>query len=184
MPARKFIKVNLLPKDAFESSFLGKFLKWSLTAGRVIVVLTEFVVILAFASRFWFDKKLNDLREANNSKQAVVLSYAETENQIREILVKQKTVENFLEEGLEVSSGLNKLKLLLPSGTILNQVNFVPTGVGIAGLSGSEQALAQTINAMKSYQGVTGVDIKKIEFDQKRGGVEFEIISQFKSIKK
>jgi hypothetical protein len=184
MPARKFIKVNLLPKDAFELSFLGKFLKWSLTAGRVIVVLTEFVVILAFASRFWFDKKLNDLREANSSKQTTILSYAETENKMREILVKQKAVDNFLEEGFQVNDGLDKLRLLLPSGTVLSQVNFTPTGLGIAGISGSEQALAQTIGAMKSYHGVVGLEIKKIEFDQKKGGVEFEIIGRFEKKKK
>ncbi len=184
MPARKFIKVNLLPKDAFETSFLGKFLRWSLTAGRVMVVLTEFVVILAFASRFWFDKELNDLRENNDFKQTTILSYVETENQMREVLVRQRAVENFLDEGLEISKGLGTLKLLLPSGTVLSQVNFVPTGVGIAGLSGSERTLAQTVGAMKLYPDVSSVEIKKIEFDQKKGGIEFEIISQFKNIKK
>lgn len=184
MPARKFIKVNLLPKDAFETSFLGQFLRWSLTAGRVMVVLTEFVVILAFASRFWFDKKLNDLRESNDYKQTTIQSYIETEEQMRQVLVRQRAVESFLDEGLDISKGLDRLRLLLPGDVVLSQVNFVPGGVGIAGLAGSEQALAQTINAMRSYQDVTGVEIKKIEFDQKKGGVAFEIISQFKKIKK
>ena len=184
MPARKFIKVNLLPKDAFETSILGKFLRWSLTAGRVLVVLTEFVVILAFASRFWFDKKLNDLREANDFKQTTIQSYVETEEQMRGVLVRQKAVETFLSEDLKISEGLGKLKLLLPSGTVLSQVSFLQGGVGVAGIAGSERALAQTINAMKSYQDVESVEIKKIEFDQNRGGVDFEIISQFKSKKK
>jgi len=184
MPARKFIKVNLLPKDAFETSFLGKFLKWSLTAGRVMVVLTEFVVILAFISRFWFDKKLNDLREANDIKQTTIQSYIETEERMRRVLVRQRAVENFLDEKLEISKGLDKLRLLLPSGTVLNKVSFLPGGVGIVGTAGSEQALTQTINAMKSYQDVKSVEIKKIEFDQKKGGVTFEIVSLFKKTKK
>ena len=181
MPARKYIKVNLLPKDAFETSMLGKFLRWSLTAGRVMVVLTEFVVILAFVSRFWFDKKLNDLREANDLKQTTIQSYVEIEDQMRGVLVRQKAVEVFLDEGLGISDGLAKLKLLLPSGTVLSQVSFLEGGVGIAGMTGSEQALAQTISAMKSYQDVESVEIKKIEFDQKRGGIDFEIISQLGS---
>lgn len=184
MPARKFIKVNLLPKDAFEVSFLGKFLKWSLTAGRMLVVLTEFVVILAFSSRFWFDKKLNDLKEANDFKQTTVQSYVETEKEIREVLVRQRAIENFLENGLDVSSGLDELRSVLPRSTMLSSVNFTPVGVEIVGLSGSEQALAQTIVAMKKYGETTSVSIKKIEFDQKKGGVEFEIISQFGGNKK
>lgn len=174
------MKVNLLPKDAFETSMLGKFLKWSLTAGRVMVVLTEFVVILAFASRFWFDKKLNDLRETNDVNQTTIQSYVETEEQMRKVLVRQKAVEVFLDEGLEIGDGLAKLKALLPSGTVISQVSFLQGGVGIAGMAGSERALAQTINAMTSYQDVESVEIKKIEFDQKRGGIDFEIISQFK----
>jgi len=62
VPTRSSLfKVNLLPKDNFEFSLVGKFLRWALTAGRVMVVLTEFVVILAFGSRFWLDKEMNDL---------------------------------------------------------------------------------------------------------------------------
>jgi len=184
MPAKKLPKVNLLPKDAFETSFLGKFLKWSLTAGRVMVVLTEFVVILAFSSRFWFDKELNDLRESNDAKLTTIQSYIDIENQMRKVLVRQKAVDTFLSEELKTSEGLEKLKLLLPSGTILSQVSFLPGGIGIAGITGSERSLAQTINAMKSYQDLAGVDIKKIEFDQRKGGVEFEIVSQFIENKK
>jgi len=184
MPARKFIKVNLLPKDAFETSFLGKFLKWSLTAGRVMVVLTEFVVILAFSSRFWFDKKLNDLKEANDYKQTTIQSFVETEKEMRRVLVRQKAIENFLEKGLDVGSGLNELKLTLPRTVMLNQINFTPAGVEIVGLSGSEQALNQTIRAMKNYGETTSININKIEFDQKKGGVGFEIASRFGGDKK
>jgi Tfp pilus assembly protein PilN len=184
MPAKKFIKVNLLPKDSFEVSFLGKFLKWSLTAGRVMVVLTEFVVILAFSSRFWFDKELNDLREVNDSLQTAIQSYVDVENQMRQVIVRQKAVDIFLSEELKTSEGLEKLKLMLPSGTVLSQVSFLPGGVGIAGVTGSEQSLAQTINTMKSYEDLEGVNIKKIEFDQKKGGLAFEIVSQFKQVKK
>lgn len=183
MPARKFIKVNLLPKDAFETSFLGNFLKWSLTAGRVMVVLTEFVVILAFSSRFWFDKRLNDLKESNDSKQLTIQSYGETEDQMRQILLRQEPVEIWLNERLGVKEGLGRLTALLPNGVILNQASFLQAGMGIAGVAGSEQALAQTINVMRSYQNVERVEIKKIEFDQKKGGVIFEIVSKFKQIK-
>jgi len=184
MSARKFIKVNLLPKDAFEISFLGQFLKWSLTAGRVMVVLTEFVVILAFSSRFWFDKKLNDLRETNGYKQTTIQSYVATEEEMRLVLARQKVVESFLDNRLQISNGLDKLKLSLPSGAVLDQVNFVPGRVSIAGIAGSEQALIQTINAMKFYPNIKKVDIKRIEFNQKKGGVVFEIISHLGEDKK
>ena len=142
-----------------------------------MVVLTEFVVILAFMSRFWFDKKLNDLREANDSKQVTIQSYVDVEEEMRKILVKQSAIKESLDSNLGVEKNIDKLRLLLPKGTVLNQIVFVPSRVGIAGLAGSEQALAQTINAMKSYEQVKSVEIQKVEFDQKQGGVMFEITS-------
>ncbi len=181
MPARKFIKVNLLPKDAFETSILGNFLRWSLTIGRIMVVLTEFVVILAFSSRFWFDKKLNDLKESNNIKQHLVQSYIDTEQKMREVLSRQEAVENFLSNRLEVAQGLSQLRSLFPSSTVLDEINFLQNQVNIIGFTGSEYGLAQTILAMKSYKNADWVEVKKVEFNQKKGGIEFEINTQIKT---
>ena len=75
--------VNLLPKSEFELSFWGKFLKWSLTAGRYIIILTEMVVIGAFLSRFKLDKDLSDLTEAINGKKAILEALASTEKTFR-----------------------------------------------------------------------------------------------------
>src|SRR3989344_7346869 len=107
MPAAKLAKINLLPKDSFDFSTLGKFLRWSLTTGRVLVVLTEFVVILAFGSRFYFDKRLNDLVEEIVQKQAVVDSYAEIEKTTRDILTKQEVVNSYLANNLRISARIN-----------------------------------------------------------------------------
>lgn len=180
----KFSKINLLPKDVFETSFLGKFLRWSLTAGRVMVVLTEFVVILAFASRFWFDKKLNDLREGNNVKQTLVQSYVDTEEQMREVLARQKAVDIYLSEGLKIQQELDRLAFQLPASTTLNRISFLKDGLGIEGITGTGRTLAQTIFALKADERVSLIDIEKVEFDQKMGGIEFEIITQFDKNKK
>ena len=61
-------RVNLLPPSEFEQSFWGRFLKWAVTTGRHIIIITELVVILAFLSRFKLDEDLRNLNEQINGQ--------------------------------------------------------------------------------------------------------------------
>ena len=64
--------INLLPKSDFEASFWGKFLKWGVSSGRYLVILTELVVIVAFLSRFKLDWDYAAVRDRINGKRAVL----------------------------------------------------------------------------------------------------------------
>ena len=184
MPARSSLfKVNLLPKDSFEFSFVGKFLRWALTAGRVMVVLTEFVVIMAFASRFWFDKKLNDLKEVIDQKEAVVLSYAETEAEMRKILVRQEPVKDYLEDNLKMTKRIDDLKYFLPEGITLTELKIEKEKVSLLGVAGSEETFSRTIRVMSQMEDAYQTEVRKLEFDQKKGGVNFEIVNYLKEKK-
>jgi len=177
-------KVNLLPKDAFEVSALGKFLKWSLTVGRVLVVLTEFVVILAFGSRFWFDKRHNDLIEVIDQKQLVVESYVEIEKQIREVLARQDGVDRFLKENVEIDLRFSELRKYLPIGTVLDELSLEPKSIKMAGLAGSESNFSQALVGFAAMKDVVSVSVGKIEFDQQKGGIGFEVNSRIEKEKR
>jgi len=71
MPAQKS-QIELLPREEWEETSFGKFLKWLLTVGRYIVIFTELVVILAFLSRFKLDRDLTDLYKQIENKQAII----------------------------------------------------------------------------------------------------------------
>lgn len=175
MPASKLGKINLLPKDSFEFSVLGKTLKWALTSGRVLVVLTEFVVILAFGSRFYFDKKLNDLIEVIDQKQAVVESYAVIEAKMRDILSRQAIVSKYLKENLGVNNVINQLKRITPADINFSEVLVDNKGFSLIGTSGSEGGLANLLAGLNSVPNVSGVNVGSINFDQRQGAIEFKI---------
>lgn len=178
MPAKSSqFKVNLLPKDNFEFSVVGKFLRWALTAGRVMVVLTEFVVILAFGSRFWFDKKLNDLRETIQQKEVVVESYAETEEEMRRILARQEPVKDYIESNLYLTERVNDLRYFLPEGVSLTELKIEEGKTSLSGVAGSEETFSRMIRAATQMENVYKTEVKELEFDQKRGGVNFEIVN-------
>lgn len=175
MPAAKFGRINLLPKDSFEFSILGKILKWSLTTGRVLVVLTEFVVILAFGSRFYYDKKLNDLIEVIDQKQAVVDSFAEIETKMRDILARQAIVEKYLKGNLSINGAISQIKKVTPQDISFTEIAIDEKGFSLTGASGSEGGLANLLVGINNIPNVEGVNVGAIDFDQRQGVINFKV---------
>ncbi len=64
--------INILAFKDQQTSSLNKFLDWGLQYGRIIVIVTEFIVIAAFISRFYFDRKLADLHDHISSQQQFI----------------------------------------------------------------------------------------------------------------
>jgi hypothetical protein len=167
--------INLLPKKSFEFSTFGKVLKWATSAGRVLVVLTEFVVLMAFATRFYFDKKLSDIGEESVQKETQIAAYADVETQIRKVLAKQSPVEAFQKNGLGFSSKVASLTRILPVGTVLESMTLDKSGLILVGRAQSEFGFAQFVSGIKKIQGVSTINMRDTSFDQTTGGVKFSI---------
>ena len=150
-----------------------------MTAGRVLVVLTEFVVLLAFASRFYFDKKLSDLGEVIIQKEAQIEAYGDIEAEMRKILAKQVPIETS-QKGLDFSSRIDNLTRVLPIGTVVDSVTLDNNGLMISGKAQSEYGFAQFISGIKKMPGVAKINLKETGFDQTTGGVKFGIQINYK----
>ncbi len=173
-------QINLIPKDSFEFSTLGKFLAWATTTGRVLVVLTEFVVLLAFGSRFYFDKKINDITEELDQKQVQIESFAETETLIRKVLAKQAPINNYLTENITFGQRYDRLSKIIPSGVKLQKLTIDAKGMSLVGESLSELGFAQLLRNLKKMEDVANLSMKDTSFDQNTGSVSFNIQAIFK----
>lgn len=172
--------INLLPKKSFEFSTSGKVLKWTTKVGRILVVVTEFVVLLAFASRFYFDKKLDDLGEALVQKQAQIAAYAQIESDIRKIIAKQQPIESYEKSGLGFVNKVSNLTQIMPLGTALDTLTIDENGLSMMGKSQSEYGFAQLLSGVKKLPGVMTVNLQETSFDQTSGGVKFSIRITYK----
>src|SRR3989344_9696651 len=101
--------VNLLPPSEFESSFWGKFLKWAVSGGRYIIIVTELIVILAFLSRFKLDKDISELSEEIQGKVSVLEAELPVEREFREQQRKLAAAEAILNSRYQVGLTLEKL---------------------------------------------------------------------------
>lgn len=161
MPAKKDIKINLLPQKEFERSTVGRILKWALSSFRIIVLLTEMIVMAAFLSRFWLDATNSDLNDSISQKKAIISSYRETENKFRTF---QKQIDIFskITSAAQESEYLNLITSLTPPEISLNSVSDNENSVQIVGASTSEQNISQFIKNLSSNNKFKNVALNKV----------------------
>jgi len=155
MKPAKF-KINLLPKEELEERALSRFLQWSLTFGRYIIVGTEIIVLLAFFSRFKLDRQLTDLHQEISQKEAIVQYNQEFEKKVRSIQGQLEEISNLEKDydlGLQL---LGFLETNTPQEVSLEQLSFSQEKMTLSGKSLSSASfidfLARIRNSGKFFQ--------------------------------
>ncbi len=142
---RQADQINLLPQLGFQASTAGRILAWILSTFRVIVIVTEIIVMIAFLSRFWFDAQNSDLNETLLHKQAVLSASADFEAKFKDV-----------QHRLDVYSRLDKLvggntksietvKKSIPGDVILTDILSQTTDVRVTGITPNEKSIQQMI---------------------------------------
>lgn len=176
------IKVNLLPKDPFLSSPVGKLLQWALSVGRYLVVFTELVVIISFASRFTIDRQITDLNLALLQKETVVDSYGDLENNVRDL---QTKIENYRQVSQldNVTDIFPVLTAVTPPDIILNDLQMRPGRVMLSGTTLSNVSLGILINNLQVSGRFTDISVERIgTAKDTNSGLGFKIEANVKRV--
>lgn len=168
------IEINLVPKDPFFSTVLGKTLKWALSAGRYIVIFTELVVIMSFITRFTLDRKVTDLNSSINQKKNIILSYGNIEENFRTIQEKISQYKQTEQETNIVDTFANISKVM-PEGIVLQELAIRPTSVIISGKTLSQNAFNLLINNLQISSDFLNINVSEIESSTVEPGLFFNI---------
>lgn len=169
------VAINLVPQDPFFETVLGRFLKWALSVGRYIVIFTELIVIVSFASRFTLDRMVTDLNGAITQKERAISSYGDLEKNFRFI---QQQIEDYKQ--LQQDSNLVEIFPLLneniPRNVIFETLLITDDSVNFTGAALSQEALNILVNNLQLSPYFTEVTINKIEsIAERSAGVNFDI---------
>lgn len=179
MPAKR--NVNLLPKDEFKFSVTGKFIKWAISVGRWIVVLTEFVVICAFLSRFYFDTVLDNLFDETRQKQAIVDSAQSFEENFQEIQEKTKMVKTLLAKEKKPSLLFTEVNQVIPANVFLTSVSIADENLQLAGYSLSEKSLSLFVSGLKTLPNLEKISLSNVALKEEEAiGIAFDISAKIK----
>lgn len=179
MTAARKRDIELLPKEEWEKTSFGRFLKWALTAGRWIVIITELIVILAFLSRFKLDRDLTELYEDIKQKQTVIESASDFEDKFRFLQKRLATIDGLEKKQLAAEKVIDEIALLTPLDVSLNNLTISGKEISLTATALSEQGLATFLNNFKSSPKFEKLIISDVSSGTEKGvGIQFELKSE------
>ncbi len=169
-------KINLLSHEGFEYTVLGRVVSWSLNVGRVIVIMTEFVVVSAFLSRFWFDRQLTDLNEKLQEQTLILKSYASFEQEFNLARTKLEHFTEVIGNSRPMEKDVQKILGATPGNIALSQVSADNTAIQISGFASFEGAVDGFINKLSSLN-IGEVELSNLAVSpDEQLGIRFTIV--------
>lgn len=143
--------------------FFDKFMNWALTVGRLIVIITEIVAVLAFIHRFSLDERLVDLRSAIKQKQTLISLLKQDENKYRNLQDRIATAATFSEKSAKTNKIVLDIIGLIPQGAKINDLTVNKDKINIIVNITSISQLTDFINPLKDYPKIKAISIDNIE---------------------
>lgn len=167
MSAKK--EMSFLPEEDNVNSFSVRAVKWITTVGRVVIVITEFVVIGAFLSRFWLDRTNADLSESIRQQKAILQSTGSFEKEYTSLQKRLKLISNFYQNQPEYQSKIITLtestplditfdRLSLNKNLSTNEIN-----ASVSLFAYNESSIIDFITNLISNPKISSVNIQSIE---------------------
>ncbi|OGM05609.1 hypothetical protein A2125_01535 [Candidatus Woesebacteria bacterium GWB1_43_5] len=172
---RKTQLINLLPQEEFASSTLGRVLAWVLSTFRVIVIITEVVVMAAFASRFYLDARMTDLNDAVKQKTAVLGSFSDFEKRFRNSQEKIKIASELFSVQQKTTASLNDIASLAPGEIILSSYVALGNEVNIKAASSTEIAISQLTANLKASGKFDKIELTQLSSDEAGDEITFSL---------
>jgi Tfp pilus assembly protein PilN len=153
--------VNLLKSKG--NNFLDKFISWALTIGRMMIILTETIALVAFLYRFVLDRQLIDQKDRINQKAAQIKLYEGSEKNYRNLQNRLALISQLQNQSVGQTTLLSDIVNNTPKGVTFNTLAVSLQGIHIEANVQSVAALTTLVNKLKQNPNVTSVSIDKIE---------------------
>lgn len=156
--------INLLPQGEFESSTIGRILKWGMGTFRIIVIATEVVVMAAFLSRFWLDAQNSDLNDSIKVASAQISAQSNLEKQFRDVQ-SRLTIAKQTKPSTTLSSIIGIISSAVPPDITLTGLSVTDTIAQIKGVSSTEFGIAQFLTNLKVNKNFT-IELQQVGSSQ------------------
>lgn len=173
---RKSPSINLVKSTV---NILDRIVNWALSAGRVIVILTEIIALGAFLYRFSLDRQLIDIRSRIKQEQSVVNYLKDNENTYRNLQSRLTLSSTFAKEE-ESQVGILKDVVGFANNITFNTITISSDRIKIDAASNQVASLSDFVNALKKYSKIKSVLIDKVENRTSSASVNISLTANLK----
>lgn len=164
---KKHNQINLLPDISFEQTTTGRILSWILSTFRIIVIVTEIIVMVAFLSRFWLDAKNTDLNDELENKANILTASQNFELEFKNTQKRLKIFSELTKKQGVYADTLNTLISYLPSDLFLTTASFNENALHVEGSTPNEVSIQQLIVNLSSSDKFSSIDLVELKTDPK-----------------
>lgn len=180
-------EVSLLPESENPNSFSSRLLKWLTNTGRVVIIITELLVVAAFISRFWLDRKNADLSEVIRQQQAILNSTKEFEKEYSFLQQKLKIIKEFYANDLGYEDKIDSLIRSTPQDIIYNSLtiskdknnNKITSSISL--IAYNESSIVDFITNLTLNPDIESVSLNQIEKKPRENKYSISISLIFKT---
>lgn len=151
-----------LAKDRQISSF-DKFLNWTFTIGRLIVIITEVVAVIAFVYRFSLDEKIVDLHTQIKQKQSLVSALKNDESKYRNLQDRITLAANFSTKATKSNQIITDIVNLIPNQVKITNLILNKDRINLDVEVTSVSSLENFVSSLQTNQNIKSVNIDNIE---------------------
>ena len=161
MEKPQLLNINLAKNRG--ESFWDRFISWALNAGRILVILTEGIALIAFLYRFTLDRQLVDLRDHIKQEQAILDLLKNNEATYRSLQNRLSLAKTTIDDANQTTQVFFDMLKLIPSNMEVTTFQMTQDTLRLEGSLGSISSLRDLIDSLKAYPMVSRVSLDKIQ---------------------
>lgn len=146
-----------------QAPLLDKFMDWALTIGRLIVILTEVVAVIAFVYRFSLDEKLVNLHDQIKQQQNIISALKSDETKYRNLQDRLALAVNLSEKNIKSHQAIADIATPVSGQVKINDLILNKDRENIHIDVTSVSALADFVDSLKKNPGLKSISIDNIE---------------------
>lgn len=179
MNSGKFVtpEVNFLPEDDLIERQGGRFLKWALSWGKKIIVLTELLVVIAFLSRFKLDSDVANLSEEIDRRKIIIQASESFEREFRSVQSRTGKVKTITSLPSVVTI-YDTAQMLIPKVVAIDQIGVAEKKLSLQGI-GEDKNLSAMVADFKTSPDFAAVILEKVIKQGQNVGIEFSLTAEY-----
>lgn len=183
MPVKRK-NINLLPSENNANSFSSRLINWVATTGRVVIIITEVVVVGAFLSRFYFDRQNSDLTDSLRQQKAILDSVKDFEKQFTSVQKRLAAIKEIKSQTPHFEDQVTVIAKTVPKDIVLEQVRLGKKKdmitADILASAYQELAIIEFIQRLNLQKDISSIKVSRIEKKQKSTSYALTMSLDFK----
>lgn len=179
--AKDSASINLLRNNRKET--VEQIINWTVTIGRVLVIVVELAALAAFLYRFTLDNQLEDLHTKIQQEQAIVAFQKKSEDTYRNLQDRLSLAASYSNNAEQNVKIFKDIVSFAPSGMTFTTVTFSTDGIHIEANVNSVIPLSIFIGKLKSYSLINTISLDSIESKPSNAVISVGISATFKTQK-